>query len=150
MIGARGEILFGLASAVSSRVRVRLADGLERGAVVLGFDRGLGVGVARLDAGPSPVPPRVDLSARLDRDCWMVVLTHDKRGAPTSHAGQVAGAGPRGAVRVDVPARRGSPLFSAEGALIGVSLRKGRRRTVVRPMANLMPFLERVVVGDGR
>lgn len=130
-------------------MRVRTPDGLEQPAQVLGFDRALGVAVARVTTTQAPrlVPPRVDLKAKLLPDRWMVVLTHDKKGQPTSHAGQVSRRtkGPR--VPVDVPGRVGSPLFSAQGALVGISVTRGRRRVQVRPVASLVPFLERVVMG---
>lgn len=152
MIGAEGEILFGVKPGVTGRVRVRLPDGLERGARVLGFDRDLGVGVARLEGSGLPrlVPPPVKVDAQLVRDCWLVVLTHDEAGKPTSHAGQVLEESPRGPARVEVPGRAGSPVLSAEGALVGLAIARGRRQVPVRPMAHLMPFLERVVIGSAR
>ncbi|CAN0557534.1 unnamed protein product, partial [Laminaria digitata] len=139
VIGAKGEVLLGVSPCLTPTMRVMTADGLERAAQVLGFDRKLGVAVARLEAASAPrlVPPRVNLKAKLVPDQWMVVLTHDKKGQPTSHAGQVARRtkGPR--VPVDVPGRVGSPLFSAQGALVGISVTRGRRRVQVRPVASL-------------
>lgn len=149
VIGAEGEVLFGLSAPPTGRVRVRLPSGHERGAVVLGFDRDLGLAVARLDApAPRLVPPKVEVEARLPDDCWLVGLTHDRAGEPTSHAGQVSKTLGSGLVRVEVPGRAGSPIFAASGGLVGVAVNRGRRRVSVRPMSSLVPFLERVVIGS--
>lgn len=149
VIGAQGEVLMGV-GCLTPRMRILRPDGLEHGATVLGFDRALGVAVARLDPGTSAplVPPKVDLEAQLSPERWLVVLTHDRGGRPTSHAGQVSSrssGGPR--VGVEVPGQVGSPVFSAQGGLVGISVTQGRRRVMVQPVASLVQFLERVVMG---
>lgn len=149
VIGAQGEILFGINPSTTPKIRVRLASGLERSATVLGFDRRLSVAVARLDGPDAPrlAPPTVDLKARLTPERWLVVMTHDKRGESTSYAGQVVGPGGKRRFKVDVPGQVGSPLLSLEGGLVGISVTSGKRRVLVRSMADLMPFLSRVVIG---
>ena len=154
VIGAEGEILFGVdpRRAPTGHVEVRMDDGTTRGARLLGFDRTLGVAVAQLDpGGPRRAPPRVDPEARLDVDRWLVVLTHGKDERPTSHAGQVEAGAARGLAPVLVPGRVGSPLMSTDGALVGVVVKAGRRRTTARALGALMPFLRRVIApGAGR
>ncbi len=152
VIGAQGEILFGINPSTTPKIRVRLVSGLERRATVLGFDRRLSVAVARLDGPDAPrlVPPTVDLKARLTPERWLVVLTHDKEGASTSYAGQVVGPSTQGRFKVDVPGEVGSPLLSVEGGLVGISVTSGKRRVQVRSMADLMPFLQRVVIGPSQ
>lgn len=152
VIGAEGEILFGLdpRRGPTGRLEVRLDDGRRQAATLLGFDRGLGVAVARMAPGaPRRAPPAVDLAATLRRDRWLVVLTHDKRGVPTSHAGQVEGRAKGGRVSVFVPGRVGSPLLTTDGALVGLVVRAGRRKTAARPLSALLPFLRRVVQPAG-
>ena len=153
VLGAEGELVFGVEPTPTPRLWVMVAGAsAPRPARLLGFDRALGVAVARLEPGARVAPARADGAAELWADRWLVVLTHDNKGAPTSHAGQVMGAvRPDGLVTAEVPGRPGSPLFASDGALIAVAVRGGKRRVQARPLAGLMPVLKRVVLaGDDR
>ncbi|MCB9646352.1 MAG: trypsin-like peptidase domain-containing protein [Deltaproteobacteria bacterium] len=148
VIGAEGEVLFPARPTPTPRMWVAVGDAAPRAADLLGFDRALGVAVARLTPGPRLTPARADDTQELWADRWLVVLTHDKTGQPTSHAGQVVGtAAPGGLITAELPGRPGSPLFGSDGALVAVAVEGGKRRVRARPLAGLMPFLRRVVLG---
>jgi hypothetical protein len=151
VIGAEGEVLFSAQPTPTPRVWIAAGGAEPRAADLLGFDRALGVAVARVTPGPRLTPARADGGAELWADRWLVVLTHDRQGAPTSHAGQVLGqAAPGALVTAELPGRPGSPLFGSDGALVAVAVEGGKRRVKARPLAGLMPFLRRVVLGgDG-
>jgi S1-C subfamily serine protease len=156
VIGAKNEIVFGAAEAPTPVLEVLLVDGTKMAADLLGYDRDLGIGVARArDA--RLVPLRVSAKPGLARGDWVIAMTHDDRGRAQPFAGTVEGdltkvSKPKDALvaRVDVPGRPGSPVLSTRGELIGVALDPGKRRTRVMAIETVVPFLRMVVLADGR
>jgi hypothetical protein len=140
-----------------------LDDGRELEAELLGFDLGLSLAVGRASKNavggekyfePLKVAPTSGLIERR----WLLTLTHDEKGRPQPYAGIVE-VGPKldltrrtplGEVtiaEVGVPSRRGSPVLSPEGELVGVALIEGERRTHVAPVEIVIPVVKAVVVG---
>jgi hypothetical protein len=149
VVGAEGEVVFGAAARPPPEVRVEGAFASRR-AALLGHDAAMGLAVARLEGGlPGPVTPvRVAAPVALPADTWVVVLRPDRRGRPEPFAGVVGRGASRGAtLPVEVPGAVGAPIFSTDGALLGVSLAHGARRTRMLPVAALLPFLRAVVLG---
>ncbi len=83
-----------------------------------------------------------------------MVLKHNRKGLPEPFAGTVEsglrriGKSDSKVLDVDVPGAPGSPIFSIQGALVGVALDRGRRRTRMVAIESVMPFLKGVVVGS--
>lgn len=158
VIGAEGEVVFGVGSAPDRRVGVRTDDGQDHEAEVLGYDLGLALAVARVTPAPGAprlVPLQVGASGLEDR-AWVVVLKHDAKGRAEPFAGVVEGGPaplalktpqPIDGVVVQVPGAPGSPVLSASGELIGVALDRGARKTRVASIQSIVPFLKRVVLG---
>lgn len=154
LIGANGEFVFGLDEAPKRALRVRTEDGEEHEARLLGFDRTLSLAVGIVDGlGRAPIP--AGPPSELRPETWVVILGHDPKGLPSPHAGVVAKGPERQASGhvasvVDVPGAPGCPVLSADGALVGIAVARGRRRTRVVPLDYVAPFLERVVLGGRR
>lgn len=161
LIGARGEVVFGASKAPSTKLRVTLEDGARLDAELLGFDRALGLALARITPDPSTprhfTPLRPAVKRPMTRTEWVLVIKHDARGRPEPFAGEVDGEPaiePKRATPVRplvaavlAPAAAGSPVFSVEGELIGVALEDGARRTKVAAIESLVPFFRAVVLG---
>ena len=155
LVGARGEVLFSAPEVTAPALEVLTHDGRRHAAELLGRDAGLALAVARVrevsEAGF--VPLRVAEAEGLERDRWVVILSHDAEGKPQPHAGVVAQAGndrrlPGVPVAlVDVPGQPGSPVLSPEGTLLGISRDGGRRRTQVVAFSAVLPFAKAVVLG---
>ncbi len=142
VIGARGEILFFAPKMPTPQLEIEDSDGKRHEARLLGFDRASAVAVGRVEAGIWTPPPVA--TEPLSPERWVVTLRHDSRGQLLPHAG-VLGRLERGLVWADVPGRPGAPIFTVEGQLLGVATDYGNRRTRVRPLADLLPFLKAVV-----
>jgi S1-C subfamily serine protease len=156
VVGAKNEIVFGATESPTPVLEVLTIDGKIHSADLLGFDRDLGLAVARVrDA--HLVPLKVAHTPGLARRDWVICMTHDDRGRAQPFAGVVEGEltrakKPKNALvaRVDVPARPGSPVLSTRGELIGVALDHGKRRTRAVAIETVVPFLRMVVLADGR
>lgn len=157
VVGARGEILFSALDGPTPELAVTTPEGRRLSAVLLGYDRNLGLGVARIQDGPRIVPLDVAKESPAQGE-WVIALTYDAHGRPEPFAGVVAGAfvkatrKPAGAMvaRVEVPGQPGSPVLSTRGALIGVAIDRGKRRTRVLSIDSLVPFLKAVVLAEQR
>ncbi len=155
VVGARNEIVFGAKESPTPELEVITVDGARHTADLLGYDRELAIGVARVRDGHL-VPLRVSARPGLVRGDWVIAMTHDERGRAQPFAGVVESdleqaAHPKGALvaRVDVPGRPGSPVLSTRGELVGLALDPGRRRTRVVAIETVVPFLRMVVLADG-
>lgn len=157
VVGARGEILFSALDGPTPELAVRTPDGTELSAVLLGYDRDLALGVARIRGGPRIAP--LDVADRpVSRGEWVIAMTHDAKGLPEPFAGVVSGsfssskARPKGVLvaGVDVPGQPGAPVLSTRGMLVGVAIDRGKRRTRMISVDSLVPFLKAVVLADER
>jgi hypothetical protein len=154
VIGARGEIVFGVDGAPTADLTVITDDGRERPARLLGFDRGLSLAVA-IVAGLSEVPLRSARPVRLRPETWVVILGHDAKGRAEPHAGVVAMGPTRGKgglvyAIAEVPGEPGCPVLTGSGDLAAIAIRRGKRRVRIVPLDHVAPFLERVVLGVDR
>jgi S1-C subfamily serine protease len=146
--------VFGAQSSPRETLTVRTADGGDHDGVLLGWDKELGLAVARMEA-PRIAPLSVAKSPGLIHRRWVVVLRHDTRGRAEPFAGEVEADAAIDAKNkrklaiapVMAPASRGSPVLSAEGELVGVALEEGARSTRVVAIETFVPFLKAVVLG---
>lgn len=164
LIGARGEVVFGATKAPAPKLRVTLEDGSVLDAELLGFDRALALAIARVTPDPAAprhfTPLRPATSRAMMRAEWVLVIKHDAHGRPEPFAGEVDAEPAIEPKRVTpvrplvapvlAPAAAGSPVFSADGQLIGVALEDGARRTKVAAIESLVPFFKAVVLGHER
>jgi hypothetical protein len=155
-IGARGELLFGSRGDPGANIAVITREG-ERRATLLAFDSNLGLAVARLDGeGVSTEPLHVLENGALAIEQWVVTVRHDKRGAPEPFAGVVdtsarqkkLGKATAQVAHVAAPGARGSPVLTLDGALIGVVIEEGERRSGVVLVGSIVPFLRSAVLGE--
>ncbi len=151
VIGANGEFVFGLERAPTAELKVMTDEGIEHAARLLGFDRALGLGVGIVE-GLDRVPLVAARRDPLLEETWVVILGHDARGRPEPHAGVVSKPphrekSGRRIAWVDVPGAPGHPVLTADGSLVAIAIRRGKRRTHVVPLEDVTPFLERVVLG---
>lgn len=154
VIGARGEIVFGVDRAPTATLEIETADGRRITGKLLGFDRTLSLAVGIAD-GLKTVPMRAKKGVRLRPETWVVILGHDKKGRPEPHAGVVATAptrrkGGHVVAVAEVPGAPGCPVLTADGDLAAIAIARGKRRTRVVPLDYVAPFLERVVLGGPR
>lgn len=162
VLGAEGELVVGGAPRDAHRLQVRLGDGVELTADVVGRDARTGLVVARTAARPTPVVAAANDAIGLDD--WLVVVELGDDGALRPTLGQVT-ATARGrpdrrgllTVRAGLAAPPGAAVFTAQGELFGVSLGApgaggssasgGAPGTEVVLLATLIPFLSATILG---
>jgi S1-C subfamily serine protease len=155
VLGAEGELVVGGAPRDARRLRVRLGDGVELAAEVVGRDPRTGLVVARTAARPAPVAAAANDAIGLDD--WLVVVDLGDDGTLRPALGQVT-ATSRGrpdrrgllTVRVGLASPPGAAVFTARGELVGISLGEAGgapRGTEVVLLATLIPFLSTTILG---
>lgn len=157
VIGAEGEIVFGIDKIPNGTVKVIADDNSELAAEVLGYDLGLSLAVARITTKRNHLALTVSERPGLFERSWVVSLTHDARGRAQPYAGVVDTALEQDTKRktpikvlvaqVSVPGELGAPVLSTTGELVGVVIEKGDRKTRVVPFDIVAPFVKAVVVG---
>jgi S1-C subfamily serine protease len=157
VIGARGEVVFGIDKIPKPDLLVELANGKTLTAELLGYDLGLSLAVARVKEPHSWTPLKVTERGSLQRRSWVIAMTHDARGRAQPYAGVVEGERVRDAKRktpvavwvvpVEAPGTLGSPVLSVDGELLGVVIEAGDRKTRVVPIEVIVPFVKAVVLG---
>ena len=167
LIGAEGEVVFGARRPpAAGAIVIETADGQRLDARLLGHDRRLGLGLARMAPTSARPPPPLLAAAdpRLWPDRWVVVLAHDASGSAQPFAGVIEAAPATRYARkkrhrgltvapLGAPGDVGSPVLSIRGELVGVVVDGGRRRCRVAPLDVVRPFLEASVPrapADGR
>jgi S1-C subfamily serine protease len=154
VLGAEGELVVGGAPRDARRLHVRLGDGVDAAAEIAGRDARTGLVVARTAARPTPVAAAESDVVGLDD--WLVVVDLGDDGALRPVLGQVT-ATSRGrpdkrgllTLRVGLASSAGAAVFTARGALLGVSLGApaGGRGSEVVLLATLLPFLSSTILG---
>jgi hypothetical protein len=150
MVGAGGEVVFSAPKGPAGGVTGLSSAGETLTGELLGYDRGLGIGVARFRGlSGKVVPLRVAEASSLSGDRWVVTIRFDQKGKLEPFAGVVAEiAGPKRLATAMVPGQPGSPILSDQGELLGLATDEGARQTKVLPIEAFVPFLKQVVLGQ--
>ena len=154
VVGARGEVLFGLAGRKKpTQISVKTSTGAWLKAQVLATNPKLGLGLARLQ-GSRPgrfAPLGIGASEVLRPENWLVVLAHDKEKqesepfAGTLRA-RVRKKGQALQLELDIPGDRGSPVLTTGGKWVGVVHRPGRRNSTAWTVETVVQFLRGVAL----
>jgi len=137
-IGVGGEVVFWSATEPPASLGLEFDDGPRVGTLAL-WDPATKLALARASA-PFPPALRAGRSAKLRREQWVVILSHDAAGTPTSHAGVITALGET--LSVEAPGVAGAPVLDLGGRLVALVISGNRRRSRLMPIDRVARALD--------
>jgi S1-C subfamily serine protease len=103
-------------------VRVRIWNGEETHADLIGFDKGKGIALLKIDSPELPTLPYANVSS-LEEGSWALVIGNSLGVSPALSMGTVSSVYKNGLIEISAnidPGANGAPVLNSEGKVVGI------------------------------